>query len=130
MNRMAILKFEDIVELWRHSSCSLSIPELLGLVTENQGDNVTAAFYSLEELYERFRGTWWEVIWPVERTSGRINNGVQCKYVADSLSDALRNRPMENFPSVDAQQILYACSMDDETDDIENDKYSHHFVTY
>lgn len=130
MNRMSILKFEEIVELWRHSNCSLSIPELLGLVAENQSSSAAAAFYTLEELYERFRGTWWEVIWPSYRVSNRLINGVQCKYVADSLPDALRNRPLENFPNVDGQQILYACSLDDEMEDIENNEYSHYFATY
>jgi hypothetical protein len=127
---LSILKFEEIVELWQHSSCSTSILELLGLVASSQNNCAASAFYTLEELYERFRGTWWEVIWPVDRNSGRLINGVQCKYVADSLPDALRNHPMENFPNVDAQQILYACSLDDEADDIEINEYSHHFVTY
>ena len=89
--------------------------ELLGLVADGQRETV-ASYYTLEELQERFRETWWEVIWPESVGKNTITDGVQCKYVADSLSDALRNRPLEDFPQVEAQEIMQTYDFEDELD--------------
>jgi hypothetical protein len=127
VNRLSILKFDEVVRLWQQSNCGLSMPELLGLVADGQS-NCVSAHYTIEELYERFRDTWWEVIRPNHKDEETITKGVQCRYVADSLPDALRNRPCIDFPNVEAKELLYACALEDETDDIEDDKESRYLL--
>ena len=127
MNCLSILKFEELVQLWQQSRCDLSMPQLLGLVADGQDNNI-AAHYTIDDLYERFRETWWEVIWTNHKDKDSITKSVQCKYVADSLPDALRNHPNIDFPNVDAQELLYACSLEEEIDEITSGQTSQYLL--
>ena len=129
MKRSSILKFNEIVKLWLESSCKSSIPELLGLVANGQNESASA-YYTLEELHERFRDTWWELIWPNYTEKDSIIEGVQCRYVADSLPDALRNRPLEDFPHVEAQEIMQTYDFEDESDYFVDDQQSFQIITH
>jgi hypothetical protein len=44
-----------------------------------------------EECREKFMNTWWEVCWPDSKMAP--SNPPQCRYLADTLRDALRLRP-------------------------------------
>ena len=127
MNKLSILKFDELVRLWKQGDGGVSIPELLGLVANGQNSYI-AANYSIEELYERFRNTWWEVVWPNHKENDHISKGVQCRYIADSLPDVLRNRHGVDLPNVEAKELLMAFDLDDESEDIENEKLSRYLV--
>ena len=129
MNRSIILKFNEIVKLWMESCCKSSLPELLGLVADGQNESA-AAYYTLEELQERFRDTWWELIWPNYIEKDSIIEGVQCRYVADSLPDALRNRPLDDFPHVEAQEIMQTNDFEDEADYAVEEQQHFHIITH
>ena len=114
MRRSSILGFEELVNLWQTHGYEVSLCQLLGLTTSG---SVTAEPYSVEALSERFRNTWWEVIWPSPRGHRRIDKSVQCKYVADSFQDALRRCPHAEFLHVDTAVMLIDDSTEDELDE-------------
>lgn len=122
MNRSSILRFEELIQLWRRSCCSLSMPQLLGLNVGSRSESDESELCSLDRLNERFRNTWWEVIWPKDSIGDTISRQVKCRYVADSLPDALRERPNEDFPYINVWDLLYMCDLEDETDDPEDDE--------
>ncbi len=124
MKRLSILKFDELVRLWHESECCLSMPELPGLVADGQS-NCVSAYYTVEELYERFRETWREVVWPNQKGENIITKDVQCRYISDSLMDALRNCPLADFSHTNVQELLYTCALEDDIDNIEDDKQSH-----
>ena len=130
MNKTTILKFEGLIRLWRRSSCNLSMPQLLGLTTDGHNKIEESKLNSLDELHERFRSTWWEVIWPKNSTGDNISNQVKCRYVADSLLDALRERPNEDFPYINVWDLLYACDPEDDADSFEDDESTYYLASY
>jgi hypothetical protein len=96
----SILVFEKLIQLWQTGCHSISLCQLLGLAV-GEPTSGAAEPYPLDVLLERFRGTWWEVIWPGRRMRGVIGRDVQCKYIGDSFHDALRRRPHADFFYVD-----------------------------
>jgi len=111
MRRSSILGFEQLIQLSQAGSDEVSLCRLLGLSVSARAEP-----YSVETLRERFRGTWWQVVWPNRQTRGLIDRDVQCKYVADSLQDALRRYPRAEFLHVDTTDLF--CD-DDFPDDFE-----------
>ena len=111
MRGSSILGFEQLIQLSQAGSDDVSLCRLLGLSVSAQAEP-----YSAETLRERFRGTWWQVVWPNRQTWGLIDRDVQCKYVADSLRDALRRYPHAEFPHVDTAEMF---GDDDIQDDLE-----------
>ena len=114
MRRSSILGFEKLVNLWQTSGHDVSLCQLLGLTT---GGSTAPEPYSAEALCERFRDTWWEVIWPGHRGGRRIDPSVQCKYVADSFQDALRRCPHAEFLHVDTAAMFIDDPTEDEPDE-------------
>ena len=84
MKKTMMLKFEELVELWKRSSRHVSVAQLLGLTVSDSAVERDHGVYAVETLRERFRGTWWLVSWPAHVTGNVITRGVQCKYVGDS----------------------------------------------
>lgn len=84
MKKTMMLKFEELVELWKCSSCRVSVAQLLGLVVSDSAVESDHCVYAVETLRERFRGTWWRVSWPAHVTGSVITRRVQCQYVGDS----------------------------------------------
>lgn len=79
-----LVSFEELVPYLR----SKGIEDWYGVVTADGGN--AAAFR--EELNERLQNTWWELYWPDSANAVRPT----CRYLADSLRDAMRLRP--NIP--------------------------------
>ena len=96
--------------------------ELLDLPKDGYSEFALADNHTLKELQERFKDTWWEVIWPSYAHSDYIYSGVKCRYIADNLLDALRNHPREYFPNLDSQKLLYAYAIEEEIDDFLGDE--------
>jgi hypothetical protein len=100
MKTSSVMRFEDLFRLWQDSRSGTSILELLGIAACAEGsssekmDSVT-----LENLCEKLRGTWWEVIWPTLSARHGLYRGVRCRYLADSLQDAMRLYPNAGFPA-------------------------------
>jgi hypothetical protein len=100
MKTSSVMRFEELLRLWQDSRCGTPILELLGITTcaDDDGsekvDSVT-----LENLSEKLRGTWWEVIWPTLSARHGLYRGVCCRYLADSLQDAMRLYPNAGFPA-------------------------------
>lgn len=90
-----LVSFESLVEQLREHGIHDWPCVLLPRKMEHLG-------VSCSDLTERLRNTWWEVAWPVE-TPG---DWPQCRYLADSLSDALRQRPQ--IPITAAADTLYS----------------------
>ena len=111
MRRSSILGFEQLIQLSQAGSDDVSLCRLLGLSVSARAEP-----YSVETLRERFRGTWWQVVWPDRQMWGLIDKDVQCKYVADSLRDALRRYPRAEFPHIDMTEMF---GDDDIQDDLE-----------
>jgi hypothetical protein len=111
MRRSSILGFEQLIQLSQAGSDDVSLCRLLGLSVSARAEP-----YSVETLRERFRGTWWQAVWPSRQTWGLIDRDVQCKYVADSLRDALRRYPCAELPHVDMTEMF---GDDDIQDDLE-----------
>lgn len=100
METSSVMRFEDLLRLWQESRSDTSIFTLLGLSLPSEYRVVSAANAGLREvLCERLRGTWWEVIWPRFSARNVISAQVRCRYLADSLPDAIRLRPHADFPA-------------------------------
>ena len=98
MKTSSVMRFEDLLQLWQDSRAETSILELLGIGDSPDGhgsgimDSIT-----LEDLREKLRGTWWEVVWPTWSARHGLARGVRCRYLADSLQDAMRLHPNAGF---------------------------------
>jgi hypothetical protein len=90
VRKSAILGFEELLELWKGGCSEVSIADLLGLTVPSGRGSCGATSYPLETLRQRFRGTWWELVWPAHARRPIITRGVQCKYVGDSAAEALQ----------------------------------------
>lgn len=94
------MRFEDLLELWRSQSAQQSIVAFLGIRSQS---DVRGAEESdpgfVRSMCERLGGTWWEVTWlcvPGRRGSPA---NVRCRYLADSLKDAIRRCPGAQLPA-------------------------------
>lgn len=112
MRKSSVLSFEALMDLWRRSRADVSAFELLGLTVP--GGTGLEQRVPLETLYERFRGTWWQVVWPHYPGRRVLTRGVQCKYLADSFRDALRRSPQSDYSLVEESAILRDDPSDDE----------------
>jgi hypothetical protein len=94
VNMSSIMRFDDLLELWQDHHAHQSILEFLGI--RSQGD-VRGAEESdpgfMRILHERLNGTWWEVIWSRPPLRQGSAGGIRCRYLADSLKDAMRRCP-------------------------------------
>ena len=76
-----LMSFDELVRYLEETG----IKNWHGVLTLHAGDSGAAG----DELNERLRNTWWEICWPDNpKTKQPI-----CRYLADSLRDALRLRP-------------------------------------
>lgn len=99
VDRSSIMRFEDLLELWQRYCAQQSILEFLGI--RSRGDvrgNEESDPGVLGVLHERLDGTWWEVTRPGSLTCN-TGRAIRCRYLADSLKDALRRCPGAQFPA-------------------------------
>ena len=118
MKTSSVMQFEDLLRLYQDSRTEASLLELLGISTcADGGSSGVMEPVILENLREKLRGTWWEVTWPSLSTRHVLGRGVRCRYLADSLQDAMRLRPYADFPvhaNVEADEFG---ADDDDVDD-------------
>jgi hypothetical protein len=118
MKTSSVMRFEDLLRLWQDSRAETSILELLGITTCAEGgssEKVDSCL--LESLCEKLRGTWWEVIWPTLSARHGLYPGVRCRYLADSLQDAMRLYPNAGFPARGAVENAEDFAGEDDMDD-------------
>ncbi len=118
MKTSSVMRFEDLLRLWQDSPRGASILELLGITAcadESSDEKVDPV--TLESLSERLRGTWWEVIWPTLSARHGLYRGVRCRYLADSLQDAMRLYPNAGFPAHGAVENAEEFIGDEDTDE-------------
>lgn len=89
--RSSLLPFETLVAVLNQNGFSDKLDTIMhiksfDMMHAQQIDNNQIT----EEYRERLRDTWWEVLWPAEDTN---NLTPQCRYLANSLRDAMRLRP-------------------------------------
>jgi hypothetical protein len=93
------MRFEELLELWRRHRAQQSILAFLGIRSQGdvRGDEEGDPGF-LRVLHERLDDTWWEVTWL--RLPGHSNDvgNIHCRYLADSLKDAVRRCPGAQFP--------------------------------
>jgi hypothetical protein len=99
VNVSSIMCFEDLLRLWQDCDPHGSILEFLGI--RSQGDVRSAgesdpAF--MQVLRERLGGTWWEVTSSRPLDHRELAGGIQCRYLADTLTDAVRRCPRAQVP--------------------------------
>ena len=93
------MRFEDLLKLWRRQCAQQSVLEFLGI--RSRGDvrgNEESDPGFLLLLHERLDGTWWEVTRP-RLPMRNAGVGICCRYLADSLKDAVRRCPGAQFPA-------------------------------
>jgi len=117
VNASSIIRFEDLLELWQTQRPRRSIREFLGIRSRSdvRGDEENDPAF-LQTLRERLDGTWWEVTWLRRPLPRGGPGGVRCRYLADTLRDAIRRCPRAQFPlqtSIDDPDDMMA---DDELD--------------
>ncbi|MBN2132742.1 MAG: hypothetical protein JW741_24795 [Sedimentisphaerales bacterium] len=89
MTKSAIIRFEELLELWQAEFRDVTLAQLLGLTAPGKAAGDDHYTYSRSTLRQRFGGTWWQVSWP-DKTAGRT---VQCKYVGDTPCDFVDAQP-------------------------------------
>jgi len=117
VNASSIMCFEDLLELWQAQHPQRSIREFLGIYSRGDvrgGEESDAAF--MQTLRERLHGTWWEVTWSRRPVPRRVGSGVRCRYLADSLKDAMRRCPCAQFPLQVSLDDSDDVTVDDELD--------------
>lgn len=116
MNGSSIMRFEDLLDLWRRQCAQQSVLEFLGI--RSRGDvrgNEENDPGLLLILHERLDGTWWEVARPgLPMRSAGV--GICCRYLADSLKDAVRRCPGAQFPTDALIDEVEDMISDDEAD--------------
>lgn len=98
MDGSSIMRFEDLLELWRRHCAQQSILEFLGIRSRGDvrgGEESDPGF--LRILHERLDGTWWEVTHP-RLPACSAAGAIRCRYLADSLKDAVRRCPGAPVP--------------------------------
>ncbi len=117
MKTSSVMRFEELLRLWQESRCATPILELLGIAdSADDGSSEKMDSVTLENLSEKLRGTWWEVIWPTLSARHGFYRGVHCRYLADSLQDAMRLYPNAGFPAHGAVENAEEFIGDDDTD--------------
>lgn len=89
--RSSLLPFETLVAVLNQNGFSDILDTIMRIKSfdvmhaqQIDNDQIT------KEYREKLRDTWWEVLWPAEDSD---NPAPQCRYLADSLRDAMRLRP-------------------------------------
>jgi hypothetical protein len=114
VNASSIMRFEDLLEVWRNQHAQQSILGFLGIRSQSDVRGIEEGDPGfVRTLCERLGGTWWEVTWL--HPSGRRGSAghVRCRYLADSLKDAVRRCPGAQLPT--------GVSIDDDTFEDESD---------
>lgn len=111
----SIMRFEDLLQLWWGNPAQQSILEFLGI--RSQGDvrgteEDDPGF--LRILHERLDGTWWEVTWSRLPAGRDSRGGIRCRYLADSLRDAMRCCPGAQIPPETSIDTADDSMVDDE----------------
>ncbi len=117
MNASSIMCFEDLLKLWQGQHAQQSIVEFLSI--RSQGD-VRGAEESasgvMRVLHERLDGTWWEVTRSRSSISRGPAGGIRCRYLADSLQDAMRRCPRAQLPPEISMIYVDDVTAEDELD--------------
>jgi hypothetical protein len=122
MKTSSVMRFEDLVRLWQDSRTETSLLELLGIAAcADGGSSEKMDSTILESLCEKLRGTWWEVIWPTLSARHGLGRGVHCRYLADSLQDAMRLYPNAGFPARGAVESSEDFAPDDDVEETSQD---------
>lgn len=115
VNVSSIMRFEDLLELWQGRHTQQSVLEFLGIRSRGdvRGAEESGADF-MRVLRERLNGTWWEVTWSRLSIRGNSASAVRCRYLADSLNDAMRRCP--------GAQVAPETSIDDVDDLMADDE--------
>lgn len=123
MSNSSLMSFESLVDyLGRHGFMD-KLDMVLQIRQSSAGIGLAPTSKDLSgEYYERFTNTWWEVCWPFPQ---KVNQLPCCRYLADSLPDALRLRPNISIPSrSDEKPKAFARYLASEEDWLEDDSLS------
>lgn len=94
MKQVYLLPFEELFENRNSDQHKIPFHKLLGLPVPLKEfcirDNPAL---SEDEIYEKYRGTWWQIVCTDTNKQLSENKTAKCFYVADSLRDALRCHP-------------------------------------
>ncbi|MGH2270716.1 hypothetical protein ACQ9LF_02845 [Anaerohalosphaeraceae bacterium U12dextr] len=87
----SLLPFEKLVDFLTQNGFSEKLDTILHIKSLHIRHSHQADHNQItEECLEKLKGTWWELQWP---TPDSDNITPQCRYLADSLRDAMRLRP-------------------------------------
>jgi hypothetical protein len=125
------MRFEDLLELWRRQRTQQSILEFLGI--RSRGDvrgNEESDPGFLRVLHERLDGTWWEVTRSCLTGHPNDVSRIHCRYLADSIKDAVRRCPGAQFPPEAFLDDAEDATSEDELDvPPARARFHHHSVT-
>ncbi len=100
VNASSIMRFEDLLELWRNQHGQQSILEFLGIRSQSDVRGVEESDPGfVRTLCERLGGTWWEVTWLYPHGRRGSAGNICCRYLADSVKDAVRRCPGAQLPT-------------------------------
>jgi hypothetical protein len=89
--QLYLLPFEVLLTLLQQRGFANNLDTIFKIRVFSNGVDLGQEMLELsEECREKYRDTWWEVVWPQPHNKSSLP---QCFYVADSLRDALRLRP-------------------------------------
>lgn len=89
--RSSLLPFETLVSFLNQNGFSDKLDTIMHIKSHDAMDFQPMDNNQITKEYlEKFRDTWWEVLWPATESN---NLAPQCRYLADSLRDAMRLRP-------------------------------------
>jgi hypothetical protein len=87
----SLLPFETLVAFLSQNGFSEKLDAIMHLKSLDTMNSQQVDNNQIKEEYrEKLRDTWWEVQWPATDSD---NLAPQCRYLADSLRDAMRLRP-------------------------------------
>ncbi len=99
VNASSIMRFEDLLGMWRNQHAQQSVLEFLGIRSQSDVRGIEESDPGfVRTLCERLGGTWWEVtrLYPPGRRGSAGH--IRCRYLADSLKDAVRRCPGAQLP--------------------------------
>lgn len=133
MDVSSIMRFESLLELWQRQCAQQSILQFLGIRSRGdvRGFEEGDAGHLLRVLHERLDGTWWEVTCPRLSIHQNAAGGIRCRYLADSLKDAVRRCPGAQFPAEAFVDDAEDTTSEDESDvpATTRSRFRHHSVT-
>jgi hypothetical protein len=115
VNMSSIMRFEDLLELWQGHHAQQPVLEFLGIRSQGDVRGVEESDPGfMRVLRERLDGSWWEVTWSRPPARRGLAGGVRCRYLADTLKDAVRRCP--------GAQLSLKASIDDDGDVLADDE--------